>query len=171
MFIRAQIFLGTRWGDPNTVAKRCYAEEFPHVEIHTFIKPNENIVDEVRQSNKKYLYITSNETIQGIQIKKFNNFKDKKLIIDMSSDICSYEFEWNNISYIFAGAQKNLGIPGVTICIFDKDFIQKEDLPSYMNINNHIDKNSTFNSSDLYFSTKAFNLSFSSLTFRKVEIS
>ena len=105
----------------------------------------ENIVDEVRQSNKKYLYITSNETIQGIQIKKFNNFKDKKLIIDMSSDICSYEFEWKNISYIFAGAQKNLGIPGVTICIFDKDFIQKEDLPSYMNINNHIDKNSTFN--------------------------
>lgn len=105
----------------------------------------EKITDEVGQSNKKYLYITSNETIQGIQIKKFNNFKDKKLIIDMSSDICSYQFEWDNISYIYAGAQKNLGIPGVTICIFDKDFIQKEDLTSYMNINNHIDKNSIFN--------------------------
>ena len=50
----------------------------------------EKIIDEVGQSNKKYLYITSNETIQGIQIKKFNNFKDKKLIIDMSSDCLLY---------------------------------------------------------------------------------
>ena len=50
---------------------------------------------------------------------------NKKLIIDMSSDICSYKFDWDNISYIYAGAQKNLGIPGVTICIFEKILLKK----------------------------------------------
>ena len=120
-----------------------FSREIPSISLKN--QSYEKIVEEVGQSNKNYLYLTSNETIQGIQIKTFNDFNNKKLIIDMSSDICSYEFEWNNISYIFAGAQKNLGIPGVTICIFDRDFIQKDDLSSYMNINNHVDKNSTFN--------------------------
>ena len=63
----------------------------------------------------------------------------------MSSDICSYEFDWKNISYVYAGAQKNLGIPGVTICIFEKGFFSKNDLTSYMDVHNHIDKNSMFN--------------------------
>ena len=105
----------------------------------------EELVYEIENLKSNYLYLTSNETIEGIQIKGFNNFKNKKLIIDMSSDICSYEFDWNNISYVYAGAQKNLGIPGVTICIFEKEFFSKNDLTSYMDIHNHIDKNSTFN--------------------------
>ena len=66
--------------------------------------------------------MTSNETIEGLQIRQFEKFKNKKLIIDMSSDICSYNFDWDNIAYVYAGAQKNLGIPGVTICIFEKEF-------------------------------------------------
>jgi len=105
----------------------------------------EELAYEIENLKSSYLYLTSNETIEGIQIKGFNNFKNKKLIIDMSSDICSYEFDWNNISYVYAGAQKNLGIPGVTICIFEKGFFSKNDLTSYMDVHNHIDKNSMFN--------------------------
>ena len=105
----------------------------------------EELAYEIENLKSNYLYLTSNETIEGIQIKGFNNFKNKKLIIDMSSDICSYEFDWKNISYVYAGAQKNLGIPGVTICIFEKGFFSKNDLTSYMDVNNHIDKNSMFN--------------------------
>jgi len=105
----------------------------------------EELAYEIENLKSNYLYLTSNETIEGIQIKGFNNFKNKKLIIDMSSDICSYEFDWKNISYVYAGAQKNLGIPGVTICIFEKGFFSKNDLTSYMDVHNHIDKNSMFN--------------------------
>ena len=90
------------------------------------------------------MYLASNETIEGIQIKNFNYF-NKKLIIDMSSDICSYKFDWDNISFIYAGAQKNLGIPGVTICILENNFIEENNLTSYLNAKNHINKNSAFN--------------------------
>ena len=117
-------------------------------EINSLVLSNQNfdeLIEQVNYLNSNYLYLTSNETIEGIQIKNFKSFENKKLIIDMSSDICSYEFDWRNISYIFAGAQKNLGIPGVTICIFEKEFIENNELTSYMNLHNHIDKDSAFN--------------------------
>ena len=101
--------------------------------------------NKIVQTEKKYLYMTSNETIEGIQVRDFNEFDNKQLIIDMSSDICSYSFNWDNVSYVYAGAQKNLGIPGVTICIFKKGFIEENNLTSYMSAQNHLEKDSTYN--------------------------
>jgi len=101
--------------------------------------------NKIVQTEKKYLYMTSNETIEGIQVRNFNEFDNKQLIIDMSSDICSYAFDWDNVSYVYAGAQKNLGIPGVTICIFKKDFIEENNLTSYMSAQNHLEKDSAYN--------------------------
>ncbi len=100
---------------------------------------------EVDKFKEHYLCLTSNETIEGLQIREFDKFNNKKLIIDMSSDICSYKFDWDNIAYVYAGAQKNLGIPGVTICIFEKEFSKVKNLPSYLKAENHIEKNSAFN--------------------------
>ena len=39
----------------------------------------------------------------------------------MSSDIGSYMHNWSNVHYVYAGAQKNMGIPGATICIGRND--------------------------------------------------
>ena len=125
-------------------------QKFYGKKIQKFEIPNVNVgisdlVSHVKLNQSKYIYLTSNETIEGIQIKNFKQFTEKKLIIDMSSDFCSYNFDWHNISFLYAGAQKNLGIPGVTVCIFDTDFVEKNNLTSYLNIQNHIDKNSLFN--------------------------
>ena len=103
------------------------------------------LIRAVKRNQSEYIYLTSNETIEGIQIKNTQLFTEKKLIIDMSSDFCSYHFDWHNISFLYAGAQKNLGIPGVTVCIFDTDFGEENNLTSYLNIQNHIDKKSAYN--------------------------
>ena len=105
----------------------------------------DQVAYEIDKFKEHYLYLTSNETIEGLQIREFDKFNNKKLIIDMSSDICSYKFDWDNIAYLFAGAQKNLGIPGVTLCIFEKGFPKEKNLTSYLNVENHIGKNSAFN--------------------------
>ena len=81
------------------------------------------------------LHITSNETINGIQIRDLSKIHNANLIVDMSSDIGSYKFSFENIDYVYAGAQKNLGIPGVTLCIIDKDFIKENSNPTYLNLN------------------------------------
>ena len=91
-----------------------------------------------------YIHVTSNETIEGIQIREFNKIKNN-LIIDSSSDIGSYEFEWNNVAYLYAGAQKNLGIPGVTISIVREDFIEENENPIYLNLTKLIAKDSLLN--------------------------
>ena len=40
--------------------------------------------------NIDFLHLTSNETIEGLQIQNFNTINHKNLIIDMSSDLGSY---------------------------------------------------------------------------------
>ena len=82
-----------------------------------------------------YLHITSNETIEGIQIKDFNEVIIINLLIDMSSDFGSYPFSFDKVNYIYAGAQKNMGIPGVTICLVKEDFLTDVDNSSYLNLN------------------------------------
>ena len=123
--------------------ERYHNQNFPSMPLND--KTYEELKTKIYNNDEKYLYITSNETIEGLQIRNFNNFEDKELIIDMSSDICSYVFDWKNISYVYAGAQKNLGIPGVTICISKKGFLEKSNLTSYIDAHNHINKNSAFN--------------------------
>jgi len=95
--------------------------------------------------NIDYLHITSNETIEGLQLREFNNINHNQLIIDMSSDFGSYEFNFDNVSYIYAGAQKNMGIPGVTICLAKDDFLIETDNPKYLNLNLLTKSNSVLN--------------------------
>jgi len=123
--------------------ERYHNQNFPSMPLND--KTYEELKTKIYNNDEKYLYITSNETIEGLQIRNFNDFEDKELIIDMSSDICSYVFDWKNISYVYAGAQKNLGIPGVTICISKKGFLEKSNLTSYIDAHNHINKDSAFN--------------------------
>jgi len=103
-----------------------------------------------------YTHITSNETIEGVQIRNFNLLKKDNLIIDMSSDIGSYMFNWSNVHYVYAGAQKNMGIPGATICIGRNDlkFIPPKGRtfvpPSYLNLRELIDGDSVMNTPSTY---------------------
>jgi len=96
-------------------------------------------------SNFDFLHITSNETINGIQIRELSKIKNSNLIVDMSSDIGSYKQNFKNIDYIYAGAQKNLGIPGVTLCIIKKDFLIENNNPAYLNLKVLNDKKSILN--------------------------
>ena len=103
------------------------------------------LFDNTDLSNHDFVHLTSNETIEGIQIKNFNEIKSDNLIIDMSSDIGSYKHNFNNIDYIYAGAQKNLGIPGVTLCVINKDFLVENNKPAYLNLKVLNEKKSLLN--------------------------
>ena len=92
-----------------------------------------------------FLHLTSNETIEGLQIQNFNTINHKNLIIDMSSDLGSYNFNFNNLSYAYAGAQKNMGIPGVTICLVKEEFLTDSDNPKYLNLKLLAKSNSILN--------------------------
>lgn len=76
------------------------------------------------RDDAKYLHITSNNTIFGLEWK---NFPDVKMPIacDMSSDIMSRKIDVDKFGVIYAGAQKNLGPAGVTLVIVRKDLLEQ----------------------------------------------
>lgn len=103
-------------------------------------------------SDYAYLHITSNNTIYGTQWAKYPEV-NVPLVVDMSSDILCRKCDFSKFSLIYAGAQKNLGIAGVTIVIIRKDFLAKQverDIPTMLSYKTHVSKDSAFNTPPVY---------------------
>jgi phosphoserine aminotransferase len=69
-----------------------------------------------------YLHYTPNETIAGLEFDYIPEV-DMPLVADMSSAILSREIDVSRYGVIYAGAQKNIGISGLTIVIVKEDLI------------------------------------------------
>src|SRR6266568_10015 len=73
----------------------------------------------------KYVHITSNETIEGVQWKTEPDTGDVPLFSDSSSDILSRAILIEKYGLIYAGAQKNMGPSGVTLVILREDLLPR----------------------------------------------
>tara|TARA_Y100000994_G_scaffold238750_1_gene231668 strand:+ start:3301 stop:4374 length:1074 start_codon:yes stop_codon:yes gene_type:complete len=108
-----------------------------------------NVPDEESWScsdNASYLHYVANETIQGnaLHVPPTTN---APLISDMSSVILSEPIDVSKFSMIYAGAQKNIGPAGLTICIIKNDFLNNAstELPGMLQYSKHADADSMFN--------------------------
>ena len=104
--------------------------------------PKEYTIDK----NANYFHCTSNNTIRGTQMKEFPK-TDIPLVCDMSSDIFSRVLDFSQFDLIYAGAQKNMGPAGTTLVVVKTDLLGKtgRDIPSMLDYQIHIDKDSMFN--------------------------
>lgn len=76
------------------------------------------------EDNTAYVYYTSNETVHGVRFAEVPKpTKNIPLIADMSSDILSEPFNINDFGLVFAGSQKNIAPPGLTIVIVHQDLL------------------------------------------------
>lgn len=90
---------------------------------------------DIRLSEKpEYVHVTSNETIQGVQWKHDVDAGGAPLVCDCSSDFMSRPIAVPNYGLIYACAQKNAGIAGVTVVIIRKDLLDhsRDDLPTML---------------------------------------
>lgn len=97
-------------------------------------------------SDLDYLHITTNNTIFGTEIRKEID-SPVPLIADMSSDIMSRPVDVSKYTAIYAGAQKNLAMAGVTVVIVKDDMLGKapRELPTMIDYRTHVEKGSMFN--------------------------
>jgi len=72
-----------------------------------------------------YVHMCTNNTIEGTQWNEIPDTGSVPLVADMSSDIASRPMDLRQFGLIFAGAQKNLGPPGVTIVILRRDLAER----------------------------------------------
>ena len=93
-----------------------------------------------------YLHITTNNTIYGTELRKDVD-APVPLIGDMSSDIFSRPVDVAKYDCIYAGAQKNLSMAGVTLVIVKDEALGKvqRTIPTMLDYRTHIEKGSMFN--------------------------
>ena len=93
-----------------------------------------------------YLHITTNNTIYGTEIRKDLDVP-VPMVADMSSDIFSRPVDVSKYNMIYAGAQKNLAMAGVTIVIVKDDALGKvsREIPTMLDYRTHTSKGSMFN--------------------------
>jgi len=113
---------------------------------YNYIPKNYSVPDKL-----KYLHLTSNNTIFGTQTKIWPD-SSCPIVCDMSSDIFSRPLPVEKFGLIYAGAQKNVGPAGVTLVIVKKDLVNKSgrNLPTMLNYQTHIDKDSSFNTPPVF---------------------
>lgn len=98
-----------------------------------------------------YIHLTSNNTIFGTQMHSWPE-TSVPFVCDMSSDIFSRPIDISKYGMIYAGAQKNLGPAGTTLVIIRKDMLGKvkRTIPTMLDYNTHINKQSAFNTPPVY---------------------
>ena len=99
-----------------------------------------------------YLHICSNNTIEGTQFQQFPDTGKVPLIADVSSDIASRRLDFKKFSLFYAGAQKNLGVAGVTLVVIRNDFLAKAKtgLPTLLSYKTHVDSKSLYNTPPVF---------------------
>ena len=93
-----------------------------------------------------YFHTTSNDTIYGTECRVDLDVPVRQ-ICDMSSDIFSRPVDVAKYDCIYAGAQKNLSMAGVTIVIVKNDALGKapRPIPTMLDYRTHVEKGSMFN--------------------------
>jgi phosphoserine aminotransferase len=130
------------------------------VEIHPFsyIPPCETW--RVRPDSS-YLHICGNETIGGVEFHEWPDMKalgapNVPLIVDMSSHILSRPIDMTRFGLAYGGAQKNLGIAGLTFVILDESLITERvkaplaGCPTIFDYRKVLTNNSMFNTPPTY---------------------
>jgi phosphoserine aminotransferase len=99
-----------------------------------------------------YVHITSNNTIFGTEWKSEPQVGEVPLVADASSNIFSKPIDVSKYGLIYAGAQKNLGVAGVTLVIIREDLLSRspQSLPAMLDYNTHVKARSAFNTPPVF---------------------
>ncbi len=98
-----------------------------------------------------YFHYTTNNTIEGTQMHAIPA-THVPLIADMSSDILSRQMDFNRFSFIYAGAQKNIGAAGVNLVVADRQFLESGNtsIPSMLDYRQHVANGSMLNTPPVF---------------------
>ncbi len=104
---------GGHWGDKAFAEAQFVAERPRELQVN----PATMEADPARwewPDDAGFVHLTSNETIDGWQL-QFSQRCAETVFCDASSDVLSRPINWSLFDVLYAGAQKNLGIAGVTL--------------------------------------------------------
>ena len=87
------------------------------------------LTEEAIDPKSKYVYLCSNETVNGIENHRLPRLPESRrhipLVIDASSDFTTKPIDWHGdcVGVLFVCASKNIGHPGVTLTVVRRDLL------------------------------------------------
>jgi len=112
-----------------------------------------------------YVYYVSNNTIYCTQFNPLPTLDHACVVCDMSSDLLSRPIDVEKYGLIFAGAQKNMGIAGLTIVIIRKDLLER----SSPNLSNMLSYQVMAKQASLYNTPATFSIYMAGLVFEWIK--
>lgn len=112
-----------------TWSNKAHSEASKYGQVLKFeYTPDNDITNMSFSKDSKYIYMCTNETVDGFEIGDIpeNIPKDAILVADMSSNFLSRPIDVSSYGVIFAGAQKNAGIAGLVMVIIRKDLLKRK---------------------------------------------
>lgn len=109
---------------------------------HTYVPDSESIQT---RSQAKYLHLCTNNTVVGTQFHSFPQVPIP-IVADMSSDFLSKVVDPSPCACIYAHAQKNVGLSGVTVVLLKKSMLSSisDELPEFLDYRTHIKSKSNY---------------------------
>ncbi len=103
------------------------------------------------RENTRYLHVTSNETIGGVQFKEWPDVP-VPLVADMSSDFMSRPIPWHRFDVVYGGVQKNLAPAGLALVFVRRSTLEhtRHDLAAYFRYDVHASKGSMHNTPPVF---------------------
>ncbi len=120
---KAMYFVHGHWGKSAILEAQKFCNARPLVaykqdEIYTLIpKYDMSQLDD----SFDYFHYTTNETLEGVEWQEVPDSKGVPMFCDMTSNLMTRPIDVSKYDLIYASAQKNLGIAGITIVIIKKE--------------------------------------------------
>lgn len=105
---------------------------------------------EVR-ADTRYVHLTSNETIEGIQLRGLPQLP-VPLVVDISSDFLTQPIDWPRVDVVYGGVQKNLGPAGLAVVVIRRSALEGcvTGLPAYLGYSGHAAAGSLLNTPPMF---------------------
>ncbi|MBR3792271.1 MAG: 3-phosphoserine/phosphohydroxythreonine transaminase [Clostridia bacterium] len=140
-------------------AKKAAAEAKKYITVNEIASSADKTFSYIPKLDKNtfskdadYFYICMNNTIYGTKYNELPDTGDIPLVADISSMVMSEVMDVSKFGMLYAGAQKNLGPAGVTLCIIRENLIgnQMDFTPTMFNYQIHVDNGSMYNTPPTY---------------------
>ncbi len=97
------------------------------------------------RSEARYLHLCTNNTVVGTQFHDIPKMS-VPVVADMSSDFMSKPTSFDNLDLVYAHAQKNAGLAGVTTVLIRKELLDQieKGLPEFFDYRTHIQHKSNY---------------------------
>lgn len=116
-----------------TFAKKAYAEALRWTDAYKITDGADGnfssipeIIEDNLEDDLAYLHITGNNTTCGTMYHTVPKHKNIPLVADWSSGILGKKIDVKDYDLIYAGAQKNIGIAGLTVVIVKRSLIRDD---------------------------------------------